>query len=107
MYCFMYLFNPRLIIDIMDSTDYIFLSIKGGATVFPFAGVSVFSEKGDGIYWHNLLKSGDPDLMSTHKACGVIIGGKTIGNKWIGYNNQWNTMPCSLSRSSIFNHYSE
>ena len=85
--------------------DYItFIWFIGGATVFPFAGVSVFPEKGDGIYWHNLLRNEDPDMMTTHKACGVIIGGKTIGNKWIGYNNQWNSKPCSLSKNAIYNH---
>ena len=64
----------------------------------------MFTEKGDGIYWPNLKRNEDPDIMTTHKACGVIIGGKTIGNKWVGYNNQWNYNQCSLSKNSIFDH---
>ena len=45
-------------------------------------------KKGSGTYFHNLLKSEDPDAMTTHKACGVLLYGKTIVNRWIGYNNQ-------------------
>ena len=71
----------------------------------PFSGVSVFPKKGSGTYWHNLLKSEDSDPMTTHKACGVLLGGKTIGNKWIGYNNQWNNVPCGLSKDDRFGHF--
>ena len=97
MHCFMYLFNHISDHRYHGFHRLHFLSIKGGATVFPFAGVSVFYENGDGIYWHNLLKSGYTDVSSTHKSCGVSIGRKTIWNKWIGYNNQCNTFSCLLS----------
>ena len=63
--------------------------ILGGATVWPYAGQSVFPEKGNGIYWHNLLKSKSVDYFVTHRACPVILGTKWIGNKWIGYDPQW------------------
>merc|ERR1719189_2027139 len=61
----------------------------GGATVWPYIAVSVFPEKGDGIYWYNLLRGKDPDYHLTHKACPVVLGDKWICNKWIGYNAQW------------------
>ena len=73
----------------------------GGATVFPYAGVSSFPEIGDGIFWKNLLKNDDPDVQTMHKACPILEGTKTIGNKWIGYNNQWSSHPCGMVEESI------
>ena len=74
----------------------------GGATVWPYAGISVFPEKGDGIVWHNLFRNGDPDLLTTHAACPVLLGNKWIGNKWIGYNAQWNIKRCDLFEEATF-----
>ena len=62
----------------------------------------MFPEKGSGIVWYNLFRNSDEDLMSIHKACPVILGNKLIGNKWIGYNAQWNTSKCGLQEQSIF-----
>ena len=68
------------------SFEIIFL---GGATVWPNIGVSVFPNKGDGIYWHNLFRNGDINWNTKHKACPVLLGNKWICNKWIGFNSQW------------------
>ncbi len=62
---------------------------SGGATVWPRAGISVFGPKGAGLFWHNLLASGRPDEYTYHSACPVLLGQKWIGNKWVGYNAQW------------------
>ena len=78
------------------------LSIIGGATVWPFAGVSQFHEKGSGVFWYNLFRNSDLDEMSSHASCGILQGGKWIGNKWIGYNNQWNTKMCGLSEIDTY-----
>jgi len=75
--------------------------VAGGATVFPYAGVSSFPEIGDGIFWKNLLKNEDADVQTMHKACPILEGIKTIGNKWIGYNNQWSSHPCGMVEESI------
>ena len=64
--------------------------------MWPHVGVSYFPEIGDGVLWHNLFKNERPDKYTAHMACGVISGSKWIANKWIGYNSQWNTKPCSL-----------
>ena len=77
---------------------------SGGATVWPFAGVSVFPDKGDGILWYNLFRNKDPDIYTHHSACPVLLGTKWIGNKWIGYNSQWDTAKCSLSEEALFNY---
>ena len=66
----------------------------------PYAGRSVFSEKGDGIVWYNLLRNELVDKYTTHSACPVLLGNKWIGNKWISYNAQWNVFPCELSQNS-------
>ena len=76
--------------------------IVGGATVWPYAGISVFPEKGDGIFWHNLYTDTKTDELTLHRACGVLLGNKWIANKWIGINNQWNTTRCSLHRRTTF-----
>ena len=76
--------------------------IIGGATAFPYAGVSVFPDKGDGIIWYNLFRNEDSELNTYHGACPVLLGNKWIGNKWIGYKAQWNTVNCGLSEEEIF-----
>ena len=78
------------------------LCATGGATVWPHAGVSVFPDKGDGIFWHNLFTDFGVDELTTHRACGVLFGSKWIANKWIGINAQWNTTRCSLHSESTF-----
>ena len=73
-----------------------FFHILGGATVWPFAGISVFPEKGSAIFWHNTMTDSDPDEFTQHTACAVLYGNKWIGNKWVGYNAQWNQKNCAL-----------
>ena len=82
----------------------IFSCHLGGATVWPFAGISIFPDKGDGFVWYNLFRNGDPDIFTHHSACPVLLGSKWIANKWIGYNAQWETARCSLSEEALFHH---
>ena len=77
------------------------LNFVGGATIFPYAGVSAFPEIGAGIMFKNLLRNEDVDVQSIHRACPILEGTKTIGNKWIGYNNQWETNKCGLFEEEI------
>ena len=79
-----------------------FTSLLGGATVFPWAGISVSGEKGDGILWFNLLRNGKLDAFSTHMSCSLVLGRKFIGTKWERYNGQWNDMNCNLNENSTF-----
>ena len=74
----------------------------GGATIFPYAGISVFPDKGDGIFWYNLHKSEAIDVFTYHMGCPVLLGNKIIGVKWIGYNAQWNGKSCGLSMDATF-----
>ena len=76
--------------------------IAGGATVWPYAGISVFPVKGAGVFWKNLYTDDFPDTFTGHKACPVLLGQKWIGNKWVGYNAQWNLQNCKLQPSAPF-----
>jgi prolyl 4-hydroxylase len=74
----------------------------GGATIWPYAGISVFGKKGSGIFWHNLRKNDSPDVNTQHAACPVLLGQKWIGNKWVGYNSQWNRRNCHTKAETLF-----
>ena len=43
--------------------------IAGGATVWPYAGISVFGKKGAALFWHNTFSSSIPDRYTRHVAC--------------------------------------
>ena len=75
--------------------------VIGGATVWPYAGVSVFPEKGSGLYWHNFDRTGQLDVLSLHQACPVILGNKWIGTKGVRFTPQWNRDKgrCGLSKA--------
>ena len=75
---------------------------SGGRTIWPLAGVTSSAQSGDGILWYNVFKNEKIDNATYHQGCGVISGSKWIGNKWIGYNNQWNTIKCGLSENEKF-----
>ena len=72
--------------------------------MFPYIGVSVFPEKGDGIYFINLFRRNEPDHYLTHKACPIILGAKWICNKWIGYDAQWKEehQHCGIDKEARF-----
>ena len=64
--------------------------------MWPYAGISVFPEKGTGILWHNLIRNGRADVYTKHASCTILQGNKWIANKWMGYNAQWNGTKCDL-----------
>jgi len=74
----------------------------GGGTVWPYAGISMFPEKGSSLFWYNTFTDSDPDILTQHAACPVLLGNKWIGNKWVGYNAQWNKKKCDLFPSTPF-----
>ena len=73
------------------------MKILGGGTVWPYAGISMFSDKGSALFWYNIFTDSDPDILTQHTACPVLLGNKWICNKWVGYNAQWNKHKCDIS----------
>ena len=64
------------VMTIFDSPE------AGGATVWPFAGVNVFPEKGSAVWWFNTLSDSVPDVDTKHAACPVLLG-----QKWSMYHD--------------------
>lgn len=57
----------------------------GGATVFPGLGLGVRPRLGLGLFWFNLLASGEGDKWTRHAACPVLGEATTkwVANKWL------------------------
>ena len=51
-------------------------TIVGGGTAFCQSGAHVRPEKGSAIFWYNLYTSGEPDELTWHGACPLVIGEK-------------------------------
>ena len=70
--------------------------------MWPNAGISVFPEKGSAVWWYNVRRSEIPDQFTRHAACPVLLGQKWIGNKWVGFNAQWDGRKCGLDPMERF-----
>ncbi|CAB4057221.1 P4HA [Lepeophtheirus salmonis] len=72
----------------------------GGATVFPKINIYSNAQRGDAVFWINLLSDGTLDTRTLHGGCPVLVGSKWITNKWIASNVQMHLYPCPLKLSS-------
>ncbi|KAL5103346.1 Prolyl 4-hydroxylase subunit alpha-2 [Taenia crassiceps] len=70
----------------------------GGATAFTKTNAVVKPVPRSLVFWYNLLRSGDGDILSRHGACPVLVGSKWVMNKWIRAAGQEFTRPCLLQR---------
>ncbi|XP_070137453.1 prolyl 4-hydroxylase subunit alpha-2 isoform X2 [Drosophila bipectinata] len=67
---------------------------QGGATVFPTIHKTVYPQRGSAIMWYNLKDDGEPDELTLHAACPVLVGSKWVCNKWIRERAQFRSRPC-------------
>ncbi|KAI8041514.1 hypothetical protein M5D96_005779, partial [Drosophila gunungcola] len=54
---------------------------QGGATVFPYANITIWPQKGSAVVWRNLNHAMQPNEDTFHMSCPVIVG-----SKWIEQN---------------------
>ncbi|XP_017137882.1 prolyl 4-hydroxylase subunit alpha-1 isoform X1 [Drosophila miranda] len=66
----------------------------GGAVVFPKLKISVEPKKGNALIWDNLNNAGDPDKLSKHAVCPVVMGSRWTIYKWINEQQQMLKRPC-------------
>lgn len=72
----------------------------GGSTVFLNPKIASTPIKGSGVFWYNLMPSGDGDLRTRHAACPVLTGVKWVANKWIHERGQEFRRQCGLEQQS-------
>ena len=70
----------------------------GGATVFPYLGISVSAVAGSALFWHNLDPAGTGYKQTMHAGCPVLLGYKEVANLWFLVLGQHHTRPCQVTR---------
>jgi len=71
----------------------------GGATVFTNAHTAVFPVKYAGVFWYNLKRNGQGNVITRHAACPVLAGQKWVSNWWIHEYGQVFRRPCALNEN--------
>lgn len=66
----------------------------GGATVMPYLKLKAPSVRGTALFWKNLRHNGDDEFLTKHAGCPVLMGMKTVMNKWIRSFGQEFRRPC-------------
>ena len=71
----------------------------GGYTVFPEIGIFARPIQGSAVFWYNYSLDGEADPRTLHAGCPVLMGHKTVANKWIHmYGNEFNR-PCGCAKA--------
>ncbi|KAH8305479.1 hypothetical protein KR018_009587 [Drosophila ironensis] len=66
----------------------------GGATVFPAANVAIQPKKGNALFWYNLHDDGEPNPLSRHAVCPMIMGNRWVLTKSMVTSDQMFIKPC-------------
>ncbi|KAH8260430.1 hypothetical protein KR026_012257 [Drosophila bipectinata] len=62
----------------------------GGATIFPAANISIQPKKGTALFWYNLHNDWEPNSLSRHAVCPMVLG------------NRWTLFKSMLSHRQMF-----
>ncbi|XP_030371993.1 prolyl 4-hydroxylase subunit alpha-1-like [Scaptodrosophila lebanonensis] len=67
----------------------------GGATLFPKLNITVRPEKGSALIWNNLDHTGQPDVLTEHGICPVIVGSRWTLTQTLAEWDQMFKKPCN------------
>ncbi|XP_030372847.1 prolyl 4-hydroxylase subunit alpha-2-like isoform X3 [Scaptodrosophila lebanonensis] len=67
---------------------------QGGTLVFPRLQIAVRPERGAALVWHNLNNACEPDPLTEHSVCPVIVGSRWVLTKVLFEKVQMFTKPC-------------
>ncbi|XP_039487349.1 prolyl 4-hydroxylase subunit alpha-1 [Drosophila santomea] len=66
----------------------------GGTTVFSKLKIAVQPKKGNALVWFNLNHDGEPDPLTEHSVCPVVLGSRWTISKWFHERQQVFKKPC-------------
>ncbi|KAH8350711.1 hypothetical protein KR084_004728 [Drosophila pseudotakahashii] len=66
----------------------------GGATIFPAAKLAIQPKKGSALFWYNLHNNGEPNPLTRHVVCPMILGNRWVLVKSMLNYEQMFTKPC-------------
>ena len=77
----------------------------GGGTYFCSKNAEevILPKKGSAVVWTNLDSSGLRDKLQDHGGCPVAFSNKFIITQWYNMYYQFNTYPCDIKKSAMFN----
>ncbi|XP_030372848.1 prolyl 4-hydroxylase subunit alpha-2-like isoform X1 [Scaptodrosophila lebanonensis] len=67
---------------------------QGGTLVFPRLQIAVRPERGAALVWHNLNNACEPEPLTEHSVCPVIVGSRWVLTKFLFEKAQMFTKPC-------------
>ncbi|XP_041675519.1 prolyl 4-hydroxylase subunit alpha-2-like [Drosophila eugracilis] len=66
----------------------------GGSTIFPAAELAIQPKKGSALFWYNLHNDGEPNPLTRHAVCPMIMGNRWVLVKSMLNYEQMFTKPC-------------
>ncbi|XP_030372901.1 prolyl 4-hydroxylase subunit alpha-2-like [Scaptodrosophila lebanonensis] len=66
----------------------------GGATIFPRLNLTIWPQRGAALLWYNLDNSVEPEKLSEHAVCPVIVGSRWVLAEFIVQYKQTFKRPC-------------
>ncbi|XP_037710498.1 prolyl 4-hydroxylase subunit alpha-2 [Drosophila subpulchrella] len=93
--------DPRLYPELNEEGDRLMTFLfymtdvpVGGATIFPSAQLSIQPRKGSALFWYNLHNNGEPNPLTRHSVCPMILGNRWVSVKSMLNYEQMFTKPC-------------